>query len=259
MRLFCNMREIITSTKNATVKLARSLAEKKFREEHGLFLVEGGNIVKDIPVGTEVEFYLVSESRAEETAAALALTRAKVYYVTDAVMKSLSDTVTPYGLAAAVKIPERQFALPEGNAILLDGVSDPGNLGTVIRTSAATGFGDVYLLGCADAYAPKTVRASMGGIFRVRVFDVDEDGAVRLASATRSAALDMAGEDIFSAHLSAPVLIVAGSEAHGVRESVLRASREVLALPMTGGMESLNVAVAAGVAMYNVFSQSNNR
>ena len=94
MRLFCNMREIITSTKNATVKLARSLAEKKFREEHGLFLVEGGNIVKDIPVGTEVEFYLVSESRAEETAAALALTRARVYYVTDAVMKSLSDPDT---------------------------------------------------------------------------------------------------------------------------------------------------------------------
>ena len=148
MRLFCNMREIITSTKNATVKLARSLAEKKFREEHGLFLVEGGNIVKDIPAGTEVEFYLVSESRAEETAAALALTRAKVYYVTDAVMKSLSDTVTPYGLAAAVKIPERQFALPEGNAILLDGVSDPGNLGTVIRTAAAAGFGRLLLPGC---------------------------------------------------------------------------------------------------------------
>ena len=84
-----------------------------------------------------------------------------------------------------------------------------------------------------------------------------ERAAVSLCSFP--AALDMAGEDIFSAHLSAPVLIVAGSEAHGVRESVLRASRKVLALPMTGGMESLNVAVAAGVAMYNVFSQSNNR
>lgn len=252
MRLFCNMREIITSTKNATVKLARSLAEKKFREEHGLFLVEGGNIVKDIPAGTEVEFYLVSESRAEETAAALALTRAKVYYVTDAVMKSLSDTVTPYGLAAAVKIPERQFALPDGNAILLDGVSDPGNLGTVIRTAAAAGFGDVYLLGCADPYSGKAVRASMGGIFRVRVTEVSEEQAVALVVGTSSVTLDMGGENILAKGLRAPVTLVAGSEAHGVRKIIADSSEKIGSLPMQGGMESLNVAIAAAVAMYSV-------
>ena len=259
MRLFLQIMDVITSTQNRTIKLFRSLSEKKFRKGEGLFAVEGGNLVRDIPPSADVRFVLATPARAEEAEARFSGTGAQVYLVSDEVMKSVSDTVTPYGLAAVVALPEREFSLPEGNAVLLDGVSDPGNLGTVIRTAAATGFGDVYLLGCADAYAPKTVRASMGGIFRVRVFDVDEDGAVRLASATHSAALDMAGEDIFSAHLSAPVLIVAGSEAHGVRESVLRASREVLSLPMTGGMESLNVAVAAGVAMYNVFSQSNNR
>ena len=251
MRLFCNMREIITSTKNATVKLARALAEKKFREEHGLFLVEGGNIVKDIPVGTEVEFYLVSESRAEETAAALALTRARVYYVTDAVMKSLSDTVTPYGIAAAVKIPERRFALPAGNAVLLDGVSDPGNVGTVIRTAAATGFG-VFLLGCADPFSGKAVRASMGGIFRTRVTEITEEQAVELVSRTSSVTLDMGGENILAKGLRAPVTLVAGSEAHGVRQCVAEKSKLIGSLPMQGGMESLNVAVAAAVAMYSV-------
>ena len=251
MRLFCNMREIITSTKNATVKLARSLAEKKFREEHGLFLVEGGNIVKDIPVGTEVEFYLVSESRAEETAAALALTRARVYYVTDAVMKSLSDTVTPYGIAAAVKIPERRFALPAGNAVLLDGVSDPGNVGTVIRTAAAAGF-DVFLLGCADPFSGKAVRASMGGIFRTRVTEITEEQAVELVSRTSSVTLDMGGENILAKGLRAPVTLVAGSEAHGVRQCVAEKSKLIGSLPMQGGMESLNVAVAAAVAMYSV-------
>lgn len=251
MRLFCNMREIITSTKNATVKLARSLAEKKFREEHGLFLVEGGNIVKDIPVGTEVEFYLVSESRAEETAAALALTRARVYYVTDAVMKSLSDTVTPYGIAAAVKIPERRFALPAGNAVLLDGVSDPGNVGTVIRTAAATGF-EVFLLDCADPFSGKAVRASMGGIFRTRVTEITEEQAVELVSRTSSVTLDMGGENILAKGLRAPVTLVAGSEAHGVRQCVAEKSKLIGSLPMQGGMESLNVAVAAAVAMYSV-------
>ena len=251
MRLFCNMREIITSTKNATVKLARSLAEKKFREEHGLFLVEGGNIVKDIPAGTEVEFYLVSESRAEETAAALALTRARGYYVTDAVMKSLSDTVTPYGIAAAVKIPERRFALPAGNAVLLDGVSDPGNVGTVIRKAAATGF-EVFLLGCADPFSGKAVRASMGGIFRTRVTEITEEQAVELVSRTSSVTLDMGGENILAKGLRAPVTLVAGSEAHGVRQCVAEKSKLVGSLPMQGGMESLNVAVAAAVAMYSV-------
>lgn len=246
------MREIITSTRNQTVKLARSLAEKKFREQYGLFLVEGGNIVKDIPEGTEVEFYLVSESRAEETAAALALTRAKVYYVTDDVMKSVSDTVTPYGIAAAVKIPERRFSLPSGNAVLLDGVSDPGNLGTIIRTAAAAGFFDVYLLGCADAYSGKAVRASMGGIFRVRVVAVTEEQAVGLVAGTPSVVLDMDGENLLEKGLRAPVTLVAGSEAHGVRKIVADSAARVASLPMQGGMESLNVAVAAAVAMYSV-------
>lgn len=246
------MREIITSTRNQTVKLARSLAEKKFREQHGLFLVEGGNIVKDIPAETEVEFFLVSESRAEERAAALALTRAKVYYVTDDVMKSLSDTVTPYGIAAAVKIPERRFCLPAGNAVLLDGVSDPGNLGTIIRTAAAAGFPDVYLLGCADAYSGKAVRASMGGIFRVRVTAVSEEQAIRLVESTPSVVLDMDGGSLLETGLRAPVTLVAGSEAHGVRQSVAERSARVASLPMQNGMESLNVAVAAAVAMYSV-------
>ena len=96
----------------------------------------------------------------------------------------------------------------------------------------------------------------MGGIFRVRVCAVTEEEALRLASDTRSAALDMDGKDIFSFPVPSPCLLVAGSEAHGVRQSVLRAVKEVRALPMTGGMESLNVAVAAGIAMYTTFSLS---
>ena len=171
-------------------------------------------------------------------------------------MKSVSGTVTPYGLAAAVVIPVHGFALPAGNAILLDGVSDPGNLGTILRTAAATGFKEVYLLDCTDAYAPKAVRASMGGIFRCVVREVDHEQAEALVTGTRSAALDMAGESIFASPLPAPCLFVAGSEAHGVSERLLGAVKEVRSLPMTGGMESLNVAVAAGIAMYNVFTSS---
>ena len=238
--------EIVTSVQNRTVKLFRSLSEKKFREREGLFPVEGGNISKDIPPSAKVRFVLAVPERLGEAEARFP----------EAQVKSVSGTVTPYGLAAAVELPRYTFAPTSGNALLLDGVSDPGNLGTIIRTAAATGFNDVYLLDCADAYAPKAVRASMGGIFRVRACEVTEEEAVRLASDTRSAALDMGGKDIFSFPVLSPCLLVAGSEAHGVRQSVLRAVKEVRALPMTGGMESLNVAVAAGIAMYTTFSLS---
>ncbi len=251
MRLFCNMREVISSKDNRIVRLARSLATKKGREESGLFLAEGGNLTRDIPESAEIAFYLVSESRAEE-AEGLALARAEVYHVTDAVMKSVSDTVTPYGLAAAVVIPKREFRLPAGNALLLDGVSDPGNVGTLLRTAAAAGFEDVYLLGCADPYSGKVVRASMGGIFRVRVTEVSETEALSLASDTRSVVLDMGGRDLTKDGLPAPVTLIAGSEAHGVREALKAAAAEVCSLPMKNQTESLNVAVAAAVAMYFV-------
>lgn len=246
--------DVITSTQNATVKLFRSLSEKKFREREGLFPVEGGNILKDIPASADVRFVLATPGRAEEARERFAA--AKVLAVSEEVMKSVSDTVTPYGLAAAVGIPKGEFALPACNALLLDGVSDPGNLGTIIRTAAATGFADVYLLGCADAYSPKAVRASMGGIFRVRVRDISEEQALTLVKETCSAALDMGGEDLFSSPLPQGSTIVVGSEAHGVRGTLRAAVRRVCALPMTGGMESLNAAVAAGIAMYLTFSHS---
>ena len=118
--------EIVTSTQNKTVKLFRSLSEKKFREREGLFPAEGGNILRDIPASAAVRFVLATEDRAAEAEERFP---GKVIVVSDEVMKSVSGTVTPYGLEAAVVIPVHGFALPAGNAILLDGVSDPGKHG----------------------------------------------------------------------------------------------------------------------------------
>ena len=142
--------EIITSTQNQYVKQVRSLREKKFRDKTGLFVVEGGNIFKDMPEGLSVEFILATETRMDEVQKLLVYTRAQVYYISESVMESLSDTVTPYGIIAVLKKPQNEFSMPKGNALLLDGVSDPGNMGTIIRTAAARGFEDVYLLDCVD-------------------------------------------------------------------------------------------------------------
>ena len=242
--------EIITSTQNQFVKQVRSLRDKKFRKQSGLFVVEGGNIFKDMPDGLSVEYILATEERLEEVQKLIFSTRVCVYVVSESVMKSLSDTVTPYGLIAVLKTPQVEFSMPKGNALLLDGVSDPGNMGTIIRTAAARGFEDIYLLDCVDVYSPKVVRATLGGLFKVRLCEVDESEAIALLDNLNSAVLDFGGEDLTKAEINSPILIVTGSEAHGVRDSVLAHSKRILTLPMTNGIESLNAAVATAVAMY---------
>ena len=242
--------EIITSTQNQFVKQVRSLRDKKFRKQSGLFVVEGGNIFKDMPDGLSVEYILATEDRLDEVQKLIFSTRVCVYVVSESVMKSLSDTVTPYGLIAVLKTPQVEFSMPKGNALLLDGVSDPGNMGTIIRTAAARGFEDIYLLDCVDVYSPKVVRATLGGLFKVRLCEVDESEAIALLDNLNSAVLDFGGEDLTKAEINSPILIVTGSEAHGVRDSVLEHSKRILTLPMTNGIESLNAAVATAVAMY---------
>ena len=242
--------EIITSTQNQYVKQVRLLRDKKFRDKTGLFVVEGGNIFKDMPEGVSVEYILATEERLDELQKLIFSTRACVYVVSESVMKTLSDTVTPYGIVAVLKKPENRFGMPKGNALLLDGVSDPGNMGTIIRTAAARGFEDIYLLDCVDVYSPKVVRATLGGLFKVRLVEVKESEAITLLQNLNSAVLDFGGEDLTEAQIDSPVLIVTGSEAHGVRDCVLEHSKRILTLPMTNGIESLNAAVATAVAMY---------
>ncbi len=173
-----------------------------------------------------------------------------IYQVSDSVIESLADTATPYGIAAVCKMPKTEFAEPHGNALLLDGVSDPGNMGTILRTAAACDFCDIYLLDTVDVYSPKVIRATLGALFKVRVHEVDEAQALALVRNTSSAALDMGGRNMLQTKVKAPVLFVAGNEAHGVRQCLKDEVKEVYSLPMKNQIESLNVAVATAVAMY---------
>ena len=257
--------QIITSTKNQFVKEARSLSQKKFRIETGLFLVEGINLIKDMPSSVRVKYVLATPSRESEVETiffsdekerqekamqSVAFTRAQVYYVSDEVMAYVADTVSPYGICAVCEIPKSEFRMPDSNALLLDGVSDPGNLGTILRSAAACDFCDVYLFDTADVFSPKVVRATLGGLFRVRLHEVDECLALKLMAETNSAVLDMGGKNILENKPSTPVLLVAGNEAHGVREILKRAAKNTYSLPMKNEIESLNVAVATAVSMY---------
>lgn len=215
-------------------------------------MVEGINLLRDMPRSVEVAYAFATEARLDEAKEILAeRDGAELFAVTQAVMESISDTVSPYGIAAACRIPTVGYRKPAGKALLLDGVSDPGNLGTILRTAAACDFSDAYVLDCADAYSPKVIRATLGALFKVRVYEVNEEQAISLVRETDSAALDMRGENILTARVTGdPLLFIAGNEAHGVREVIKKEAKRTYSLPMKNGMESLNVAVATAVAMY---------
>ncbi len=241
--------EIISSTKNQHVKFAKSLCQKKFRNQSGLFLIEGINLIKDLGDNAEIVSVFVTEDRAEDTLKMLALSSAEVYYVSEDVLAYLADTVTPNGVVAVVKKPQIDFALPRHNAVLLDGVSDPGNLGTIIRTAAATGF-DVYLLDTVDLFSPKVIRSTLGACFKTNVYEIDIAKARELVATLNSVVLDMNGKNLLGETFDQSVLFIAGSEAHGVREEFLNLAKNVMSLPLQNGIESLNVAIASAVAMY---------
>jgi TrmH family RNA methyltransferase len=243
------MDNLITSAVNEKIKLIRKLSEKKYRREYKLYIAEGITLAGSVTEGTEVHsIYVRSDARVkgEEMAREYGC---PYYIVEDKVFDSAADTVTPSGILALIKLPEREIAPPKGNALILDGISDPGNLGTIIRTAAACMYNDIYLIGCTDPYAGKVVRSSMSGIFKVRIYETDYQALSLLKNVTLYA-LDMGGESIFEINRSYPIAIVIGSEAHGVAEEIRKRADKIVSLPMPGGVESLNAAVAAGISMY---------
>ena len=135
--------------------------------------------------------------------------------------------------------------------IVCDEISDPHNLGAIIRTAAATGFCDVYIAEGADAYSPKAIRSSMSGIFRVNVFTGKREELAEYIPVPAFVA-DMGGEDPFSVRREGNVCLIVGNEAHGVSEFMKNRADRTLGLDMQNGMESLNAAVAAGVLMYTL-------
>lgn len=238
----------ISSTQNPKVKILRSLRDKKGRDMHSLFLVEGGNIVKDMPSFYAREIY-IKRSCADKYSAIAERSGAPIFVMEDFVFDSVADTETPAGILAVAEIPAPK-PLSRDRVLVLDGIKDAGNLGTIIRTAAASDFTDIISVGCADAYNPKTVRATMGGIFHVNLIKAEAEEAINLLREYDIAALDMTGKDIFRYEPPPKLALAVGSEAQGVSDIFLSNAREILALPMKSGkIESLNAAVSVSAAM----------
>ncbi len=238
----------ITSSDNPEIKNISKLKEKKFREESNLFLAEGENLVKTLKISNlQIEKLFITED-SEFDYDGLGV---QPIVVTQAVMKKISDTITPQGVLAVVKKPEFRSEI-SSKSLVLDNINDPGNLGTIIRTAAACEYETLILIDCADPFSPKAVRASMGGIFFVNILEMNRSRFFKFIDENplNLIVADMAGEDVFNFKRTDPFALVLGNEANGVGTDIKEIANDSISLPMSANMESLNVAVSAGILMY---------
>ena len=255
----------ITSVSNPVIKDTAALLQKKYRLEKRAFLLEGA---KCIQFAVENSFSLRSifidkrcipqdecafyERIAEEQDITL-------YYVNDAIIRKISDTVTPQPIVAVFDYFSYSFSdiflKKKAFILVLDGISDPGNLGTIIRTADATGIDTVILnKNCTELFSPKTLRSAMGSVFNLPVVVQADDGEIinwlkgeNFTIITSAADADKSIRDAVFPERSA---LIMGSEAHGINEFLTQKSDMSLSIPIYGKAESLNVAVAAAIFLY---------
>lgn len=246
--------DIITSCDNKTIKQAKSLLNKKYRREIGHFLLEGPKQIADaINSGIVADKIFVDDAQAEKYKDIICACTNCVYYVSKNVLDSLCDTQTPQGIVAEFVLPVvKPYKYAHGDKLLvLDRVSDPGNMGTIIRTAKAAGFEHIFAIDCVDAYSPKVVRSSSGVILSSNIYPVSQDALIAYLKKHSIELLvaDMNGQNVFDYEPTGDYAIVVGNEGHGVSDELKQAGK-LIKLPMTAGVESLNAGISASVLMY---------
>lgn len=266
--------ETITSVHNSRVKRWAQLRERKGRNQEGCFLVEGIHLVQEaLASGAPVEAVLCDEARGvpaellpyadAQRPAAAGGGHPEWIGITDAIIRKLSETETPQPVIAVVRKPILEpgalFGTDMPLVVAVDGVQDPGNLGTIIRSADAVGATGVVLgRGTVDVYNAKTVRSTMGSLFHLPVVEADlltllpeaKVNGMRLASTSLQASHSCYGYDYRQ-----PLWLVVGNEGQGVSPAVQALVDDTLIIPMRGQAESLNVAMATTVLLYEAMRQ----
>jgi len=255
----------LNSPNNPRLKLAKRLHARRQREKTGLILLEGQRLIADaLDAGLSADFVLVSDEQLRDGALDRLLARvpAEIAASTTApLFRDVSDTTTPAGVLALFQKPI--LTLPPSPSLVLvcDSIGDPGNLGTLLRASAAAGVdGCLLMAGCADPWGPKALRAGMGAQFRVPMMQVDSWAGAAASLVEWGCAIRAADAGGTSAHYDcdwrdASALVV-GSEAHGISREVLADPRvHSCSIPMAGDLESLNAAVAGAIVLHEAQRQ----
>lgn len=257
------MAGVITSPDNEKVRYLRSLHERTARQRARHFLVEGVRLVEEaLNAGLRPELALVDEEALARTARGRALLdrlgESGYYFASPRALEAAAGTVTPQGIVASFPVPAAPAVAVAGTmALVVDGVQDPGNLGTILRSAEATATGPVLLTpGTVDAYAPKVVRAGMGAHFRVALAAVAWDELLAYLEGREVWLAEPRGgvpyDEVDWRRRSA---LIVGSEARGPSEQARALATGVLTIPMAGPTDSLNAAVAASVIMFEALRQ----
>jgi len=283
----------ITSRENQFVKEIRSLRLKKNRIAEHRFVIEGFKMFHEAVSSGNFPYYAVVSDEVgdkvfpSEIISDMERSSCEVYSVPDGLFRSISATESPQGILAVVKMPLSIYyagmsqpvfddvfseiavdaASIEGGgnnekvfAVVLEGIMDPGNLGSIIRTADAFGCTCVVASSdCADIFNDKTIRATMGSIFHIHIIVVDDIAAsvkdMKRFGVRIFAAVPNSRKSCSSADFTGHIAIIIGNEAHGLGSAVLSEADELLAIPMSGRAESLNASAASAVLLYEVSRQ----
>lgn len=255
------MRTEITSSKNPRIRELKKLKEKKHRADQKAFLIEGLRFVREARLqGAVITSYIVSSSEPELLREVGAQEGDDILVVPPEILAELSGTVSPQGIMARVMMPSERsvgsLVTDDGLWLYLDEIRDPGNLGTIIRSAHAFALDGIILAkGSADPYQDKVLRSTMGSIFKVPLY---LDAGIDFLETAQAAGVALYLTDLRDSNELKDIqrpsrcIIVIGNEARGVQEAITALPHSNLHIPMPGGAESLNAAVAASIIMYEL-------
>ena len=262
--IIMNMIKTIESRNNAIVQNTAALKYKKHRVQQGLFLLEGARAFEEAHRCPDnmVRFFIQQDCLEKYQHLLYPFENIEGYQVSEKVLDYMCSTTSPQGILAVMKTPETDFSTisKQGAFLLLDGVADPGNLGTIIRTAWAMDLQGIILVNhCADPFSPKTVRASMGGVLNIPVFELSQDEVMEIfeTGCKIYGTSVKSSTSINQINFAAPVIIAIGNEAHGLSPWVHESCSDIFFIPMNPQVESMNVAVAAGIIMNKMWQDRN--
>lgn len=245
---------VITSKENALIKHALKLQDKKYRKQFNQYIIEGERMVFDaLKHGQKFCHIIMQQGKLQHYDQLLDSTNATVSVISEELAKHISQTVNNQGIFAILEMPTLNNDLTE-KVLILDTIQDPGNMGTLLRTSAATNFKTVLLINCVDIYNDKVLRSTMGGIFRVNCIQIKAEDLQQLTQNNYQIfKADMKGENIFNYNQpKKPFALVIGNEGNGVSQQVSNYCTNTLSIPMLNGVESLNAGVSGSILMYEL-------
>ena len=249
---------IIESNQNKIIKEVNSLKAKKERDKTGLFILEGKRLVDEIPNSWEIKYLLKAESYSEH------INFENVYTVKDSLFEKISETVNPQGILAVCHIKEFDVTnVDYSNSpffVVLENVTDPGNMGTLIRTADAAGADGIFLSkGCVDIYNPKVIRATMGSIFHLPIYrnlnlmDLMEDFK---NNNVKTLAAHLKGTSTpYKVDMTTACAVIIGNEANGLSDEISEMASDLVKIPMPGKAESMNAGIAGGILIYEAVRQ----